>query len=81
MAHAIADHLAAAELHFFTVVGGVFFDLNPKLGVAQAHAVAYRGAVHIGVGAPTDSVYRFHVLPLLKDEAWHWGGHHSWDTL
>src|SRR5690606_8614877 len=50
LAHAVADHLAAAEFHFFAVSGEVFFDLDPQVGVSQAHLVADGGAEHVGVG-------------------------------
>ena len=51
LAHTIADHLTAAKFYFFTVNRVVLLDLNPKLGIRQAHPVAYCGAEHIGVGA------------------------------
>jgi hypothetical protein len=38
--HAVADHLAAAELHLLAVDREVVLDLDPQLGVGQAHAVA-----------------------------------------
>ena len=50
LAHAVADHLAAAELHLFAVNGAVFLDLDEQFGVRQAHPVADRGAEHGGVG-------------------------------
>ena len=59
LAHAVADRLAAAELHFFAVAAGaqgvVVFDLDDQLGVGQAHAVADRGAEHLGIGAARES--------------------------
>ncbi len=50
LALAIADHLAAAELHFFAVDGEVLFDFDEQLGVGQADLVTNGGAVHVGVG-------------------------------
>ena len=50
LAHAIADHLAAAELHLFAVGGEILLDLDPQVGVGQAHLVADGGAEHVGVG-------------------------------
>ena len=56
--HAVADGLAAAELHLFAVAAGaqgvVFLDLDDQVGVGQAHAVADGGAEHFGVGASSD---------------------------
>jgi len=49
LAHAVADDLAAAKFHFFAVSGVVVFDLNPQLGIGQAHAVAGGRAEHLGV--------------------------------
>src|SRR5439155_17921904 len=40
LAHAVADHLAAAELHLLAVCGEIFLDLDPDLGVGDPHAVA-----------------------------------------
>ena len=50
LAHAVADHLAAAELHFLAVGGEVAFDFHEQVGVGQAHAVAGGGAEHVGIG-------------------------------
>ena len=47
--HAVADHLAAAELHLFAVGGEILLDLDDELGVGEAHPVAGRGAEHLGV--------------------------------
>ena len=40
LAHAVADHLAAAELHLLAVHGEVLLHLDPELRVGEAHAVA-----------------------------------------
>jgi hypothetical protein len=50
LAHAVADHLAAAELDLFPVGCEVTFNLDHKIGVGQAHAVAGGGAEHRGIG-------------------------------
>ena len=47
--HAVADHLAAAELHLFAVSGEILLDLDDELGVGEAQPVAGRGAEHLGV--------------------------------
>ncbi len=54
LAHAVADHLAAAELHLLAVDRAVVLDLDPQLGVAEAHPVAHRGPVHLRVGLSRD---------------------------
>jgi hypothetical protein len=50
LAHAVADHLAAAELHLLAVDRVVLLDLDDQFGVGQAHAVARGGAEHFGGG-------------------------------
>ena len=65
LAHAVADHLAAAELHFLAVDGEVLLDLDQQLGVGQAHAVAGGGAEHLGIGLPAD-FDGFHASMLLS---------------
>ena len=56
LAHAIADHLAAAELHLIAVAGEVLLHLQDQLGVRQAQPVAGGGAVGLGVGAAVNPV-------------------------
>src|SRR5690606_9760501 len=56
--HAVANDLAAAKLHLFTVNGEVLFNFQPQLGIGQAHAVAHGGAEHIGVGTPVYSAHQ-----------------------
>ena len=51
LAHAVANHFAAAEGDFVAVVREVFFDFDDQIGVGQANAVAFGGAVEVGVGA------------------------------
>ena len=50
LAHAVADHLAAAELHFLAVGGEVAFNFDEQIGVGEADAVAGGGAEHVRVG-------------------------------
>jgi hypothetical protein len=50
LAHAVADHLAAAELHFLAVGGEVFFHLNDDVGVGEPHPVADGGPEHVRIG-------------------------------
>ena len=49
LAHAVAQHLAAAELALVAVDGGVALDLGDEAGVAEPDAVAGRRAVDVGV--------------------------------
>ena len=55
LAHAVADHLAAAEFHFFAVGREVAFDFDDELGVGEADPVAGGRAEHFGVGAAADA--------------------------
>ena len=59
LAQAVADDLAAAEFDLLTVGRQVALDLDKQLGVAQAHPVAHRGAVEVGVLLAAD----FHCAP------------------
>ena len=49
LSHAVADHLAAAELHLLAVGGEILLDLDDEFGVGEADPVAGRGAEHLGV--------------------------------
>ena len=55
LAHAIADHLAAAELDLFAVGGQVTLDLDDQIGVAQPQPVTRGGAIHAGIGLTIDA--------------------------
>ena len=48
--HAVADHLAAAELHLLAIAGEVLFHLDNKSGVGKAHAVARGRTEHVRIG-------------------------------
>jgi hypothetical protein len=64
LAHAIADHLAAAEFHFLAVMGAVFFDLDKQVRIGKAHTIANSGAEHGGVGAAINGICHGSVLQL-----------------
>src|ERR1700719_5022580 len=49
LAHAVADHLTAAEFHLFAVNAKILLDLDDQIGVGKAYAVAGRWAEHVGV--------------------------------
>lgn len=55
LAHAVANHLAAAELHFLAIRGEVALDLDDEIGIGEAHAVAGGRAEHFGIGAAADA--------------------------
>ena len=47
--HAVADHLAAAELHLLAVGGEILLDLDDEIGVGEPHPVAGGRAEHVGI--------------------------------
>src|SRR5581483_8204149 len=51
LSHAVADHLAAAELDLLAVMRVVALDLDDQIGVGEPDAVADRRAEHRGIGA------------------------------
>ena len=55
LAHAVADHLAAAELDLLAVDGAVVLDLDEQLGVGEPHPVAGGRAEHVGIGGAGDA--------------------------
>jgi len=61
LAHAVANGLAAAELHLFTIAAGcsrqVAFDFDDEFGVGEAQAVTRGGAEHLGVGASLNTCH------------------------
>ena len=59
LAHAVADDLAAAELHFVAVDGSIRFHLDDEVGISETDAIAGRRAVVIGVGVPVDFHFSF----------------------
>ncbi len=65
--HAVADHLAAAELDFLAIDRAVALDLDDELGVGQPQPIAGRRAEHCGIGVARDasSPLADHSLPLI----------------
>ena len=49
LSHAVADHLAAAELDLFAVDRQVAFDFDEQLGIGEPDPVADRRAEHLGI--------------------------------
>src|SRR6185436_4014440 len=58
LAHAVADHLAAAELHLLAVDRVVALDLDHQVGVGQADPVTGGGTVHLRVRVTVDGLHR-----------------------
>ena len=56
LSHAVAQHLAAAELALVAVDRVVALDLCDQIRVGQANAIARRGAVDVGVMPPRHAV-------------------------
>ena len=50
LAHAVANHFAAAEFHFLAIGREIALDLDEQVGVGKANPVAGRGAKHVGIG-------------------------------
>src|SRR5262249_14477528 len=55
LAHAVADHLAAAELHLLAVDGVVLLDLDEEIGVGKPHLVAHGGPEHVDIRRARDA--------------------------
>ena len=47
--HAVADHLAAAELDLLAVAAEILFHLDDDVGVGEPHPVAGGRAEHLGI--------------------------------
>ena len=47
--HAVADHLAAAELHLLAVTAEILLHLDDDVGVGEPHPVAGGRAEHLGI--------------------------------
>ena len=54
LAHAVADHLAAAELHLLAIGGEILFHLDDEIGVGEPDPVAGGGAEHVGIDGAFD---------------------------
>ena len=65
LAHAVADHLAAAEFHLLAISAKIFFHFDDEVGVGEPHAVARRWAEHLGVDRAR-YIGRHHWSPLLR---------------
>src|SRR2546423_1569324 len=48
--NAVADPLAAADLHLLAVGGEVLLHLDDEIGVGEPHLVTGGGAEHVGIG-------------------------------
>jgi hypothetical protein len=60
--HAVADHLAATELHLLAVNGEILFHLDDEIGIGEPHLVAGGGPEHVGI----DRTFDFHGHVVLR---------------
>ena len=65
LSHAVAQHLAAAELALVSIDGRVVFHFRHQPGVSQAQPVAAGGSVQVGVVPPVDAM-RHGLLQVLQ---------------
>ena len=56
LAHAVADHLAAAELDLLAVGGAVLLDLDDEIGIGKADLVADGRAEHGRIGGAINAI-------------------------
>ena len=63
LAHAVANDLAATELHFVAVDREVALDFDDELGVRKPDPVPGRGTEHLGVSAARDLHASFRLTP------------------
>jgi hypothetical protein len=69
LAHAVADHLAAAELHLLAVDGEVLLDFDEELGVGKPHPVARGRSIHVGIGRARDAGGHGKIRQLMMGSA------------
>ena len=55
LAHAVSDHLAAAELDLFAIDGVIGLDLDDQIGIGQPQSITDGGAVHFRIRAARES--------------------------
>ena len=55
LTHAVADHLAAAELDLFAIDGVIGLDLNDQIGIGQPESIADGGPIHFRIRAARES--------------------------
>ena len=56
LAHAVANHLAAAELDLLAIDRAVAFDLDNEFGVGKPHPVAGRRPEHRGISPAREGI-------------------------
>ena len=66
--HAVADHLAAAELHLLAVGGEILLHLDDQVRIGEPHAVAGRWTKHIDIEAALHRVRHIgpQSLPMMS---------------
>ena len=63
--HAVADHLAAAELDLLAIDRVVFLDLDDRFGVGKPQPVARRRPEHRGIGRARQPCRHDQSAPLI----------------
>src|SRR5690606_737877 len=66
LSHAVADHLASAELHLLAVHGEVALHFEEELGIPEPHAISRRRSEHLGVGFSCDARHGVSNAPWIK---------------
>ena len=64
LAHAVADDLAAAELHLLAIAGEILLHLDDQVGVCQPQPVARGRAIHVGIGG-AGNLFRHQSSPMI----------------
>ena len=52
--HAITDHLATTEFHFFAIERKIFFYLDDEISISQPDLVSSSGTIHLGISGAGD---------------------------
>src|SRR5882724_2681871 len=66
LAHAVADHLAAAEFYFLTIGGEILLDLDDQISVGKPHPVADGRPEHVGIDGTFD-LYGHDLAPTTSN--------------
>ncbi len=71
LAHAVANHFAAAEGDLVAVDGEVLLDFDDQFGIGQPDAIALGGAVKVGVGAARNSTLMLRLRTVRIERSIH----------
>ena len=64
LAHAVADHLAAAEFHLLAIGAEILLHRDDEIGIGEPHAVARRRPEHVGIDGA--AYWRWHDVLRCK---------------